>query len=46
MAMQLQSNKIPVEVISQVLGHQDIVTTKIYLDDLDHSTIDEAVKVL
>jgi integrase len=46
MAMQLQSNKIPVEVISQVLGHQDIVTTKIYLDDLDHSAIDEAVKVL
>jgi len=46
MAMQLQSNKIPIEVISQVLGHKDIVTTKIYLDDLDNSVIDEAVKVL
>ncbi|MBW6492836.1 MAG: site-specific integrase [Lentimicrobium sp.] len=46
MAMQLQSNKIPVEIISQVLGHQDIGTTKIYLDDLDNSVIDEAVKVL
>lgn len=46
MAMQLQGNKIPLEVISQILGHQDFVTTKIYLDDLDNSVIDEAVKVL
>lgn len=46
MAMQLQNNKIPIDVISQVLGHQDVITTKIYLDDLDNTAIDEAVKVL
>ncbi len=46
MAMQLQSNAIPREVISQILGHSDLKTTNTYLDSLDSSVIDEATKVL
>ena len=46
MAMQLKNNDIRVEAISQILGHQDIQTTQIYLDDLDTTAIDEAVNVL
>ena len=46
MAMQLQNNAVPREVISQILGHSDIKTTNAYLDSLDSSVIDEAVKVL
>ena len=46
MAMQLQNNSIPRDVISQILGHSDIQTTNIYLDSLDSSVIDEASKVL
>ncbi len=46
MAMQLQSNAIPREVISQIMGHQDLQTTNTYLDSLDSSVIDEASKVL
>lgn len=46
MAMQLQNNSIPREVISQVLGHSDMKTTNTYLDSLDSSIVDEAVKVL
>lgn len=46
MAMQLKSNNITIEMISQVMGHQDIQTTKTYLDDFDTSAVDEAVKVL
>ena len=45
-AMQLQSNQIPEHVISQMLGHKKLETTKVYLDSLDTSVIDEAVKVL
>lgn len=46
MAMQLQGNAIPREVISQILGHHDLQTTNTYLDSLDSSIIDEASKVL
>jgi integrase len=45
-AMQLQGHQIPEHVISQMLGHKKLETTKIYLDSLDTSVIDEAVKVL
>ena len=46
MAMQLQDNNIPENVISQILGHKDLATTKVYLDSLNTNVIDEAAKVL
>lgn len=46
MAMTLQSNEIPREVISQILGHKELKTTNAYLDSFDSSVIDEAVKGL
>lgn len=46
MAMQLQNNSIPRDKISQIMGHNDLKTTITYLDSLDSSVIDEAVKVL
>lgn len=46
MAMTLQNNNIPREVISQILGHSDITTTNTYLDSFDSSVIDKAAKVL
>ncbi|GHV49061.1 tyrosine recombinase [Bacteroidia bacterium] len=46
MAMTLQDNQVPREVISQILGHNDLSTTNTYLDSFSSSIIDEAVKVL
>lgn len=46
MAMSLQNNEIPREVISQILGHKDLKTTNTYLDSFNSNVIDEAVKVL
>lgn len=46
MAMTLQDNQVPREVISQILGHSDLSTTNTYLDSFASSVIDEAVKVL
>ena len=46
MAMTLQDNQIPREVISQILGHSDLVTTNTYLDSFNTNIIDEAAKVL
>ncbi|MFR9539172.1 MAG: site-specific integrase [Rikenellaceae bacterium] len=46
MAMTLQNNQIPREVISQILGHSDLTTTNTYLDSFGSSVIDEAAKVL
>lgn len=46
MAMTLQDNQVPREVISQILGHSDLATTNTYLDSFVSSVIDEAVKVL
>ena len=33
---------VPIEVISEGLGHEEIRTTQIYLDGLDSETIDNA----
>lgn len=46
MAMTLQGNNIPREVISQILGHSDLETTNTYLDSFGSAVIDEAAKVL
>jgi integrase len=46
MAMTLQDNQIPREVISQILGHSDLATTNTYLDSFNTNVIDEAAKVL
>ena len=46
MAMTLQNNEVPREVISQILGHKDMETTNTYLDSFNSNIIDEAVKVL
>ena len=46
MAMSLQNNEIPREVISQILGHKDLKTTNTYLDSFNSNVIDEAAKVL
>ncbi len=46
MAMTLQENQVPREIISQILGHNDLVTTNTYLDSFASGVIDEAVKVL
>ncbi|HIZ85783.1 MAG TPA: site-specific integrase [Candidatus Coprenecus stercoravium] len=46
MAMTLQDNNVPREIISQILGHRDLATTNVYLDSFSTSVIDEAVKVL
>lgn len=37
---------IPISVISDGLGHEDLSTTQIYLDELDKSTIDQASKMI
>jgi len=46
MAMTLQYNQIPREIISQMLGHADLETTNTYLDSFDNKVINEAAKVL
>lgn len=46
MAITLQDNQVPREIISQILGHSDLATTNTYLDSFASSVIDEAVKVL
>ncbi len=46
MAMVLQANNVPREVISQTLGHNDMETTNIYLDSFTTDVIDEAGKLL
>jgi len=46
MAMTLQDNQVPRDIISQILGHSDLSTTNTYLDSFSSSIIDEAVKVL
>jgi integrase len=46
MAMTLQDNQVPREIISQILGHSDLSTTNTYLDSFSSNIIDEAVRVL
>lgn len=37
---------VPISVISEGLGHEDIKTTQIYLDEFDTSVIDDANKLI
>ncbi len=37
-----QSNKVPLSVISEAMGHDSETTTQIYLDSLDTSAVDNA----
>jgi len=37
---------IRLSVISDGLGHEDLSTTQVYLDELDKSTIDQASKII
>lgn len=46
MAMTLQGQNKPREVISQMLGHNDLQTTNTYLDSFENSIINEAAKDL
>ena len=46
MAIALQENEVPREVISQILGHSDLQTTNVYLDSFGSKVIDEAAMVL
>lgn len=46
MAMTLQGQDVPREVISQILGHKDLNTTATYLDSFNSNVIDEAAKLL
>lgn len=46
MAMALQENEVPREVISQMLGHSDLQTTNVYLDCFESKVIDEAALCL
>lgn len=46
MAMTLQGQKQPREVISKMLGHHDLKTTNTYLDEFETHVLNEAAKVL
>lgn len=46
MAMTLQNKAVPREIISQILGHQDLNTTATYLDSFNSNVIDETAKLL
>lgn len=46
MAMTLQGNKVPREIISQTLGHSNITTTATYLDSFSTNVLDEVAKIL
>jgi integrase len=41
MAMTLQSNGVPREMISQVMGHKDLSTTNTYLDSFGDAEIEQ-----
>jgi integrase len=43
MAMTLQDNQVPREVIFQILRHSDLATTNTYLDSFSGNVIDEPV---
>jgi len=46
MAMTLQSNLVPREIISQAMGHKNLATTNIYLDSFNTSAINSAGNLL
>lgn len=41
-----KSKNVPVNVISDALGHESVVTTQIYLDSIDTSVIDKANELI
>lgn len=45
-ANNLKQNKIPLEVIQQILGHSSLLTTQIYVDNFDNEEINKAISVL
>ncbi|WP_373145826.1 site-specific integrase [Bacteroides thetaiotaomicron] len=46
MAMTLQGNEVPREIISQALGHRNLATTNVYLDGFSTSVLDRVAKIL
>lgn len=46
MAMTLQSNLVPREIISQAMGHKNLATTNIYLDSFNTNAINSAGNLL
>lgn len=46
MAMTLQENNTPREVISQALGHKNLNTTNVYLDSFKTEVLDNAARIL
>ena len=46
MAMTLQGNDVPREIISQALGHRNLTTTNVYLDSFSTSVLDKVAKIL
>ena len=46
MAMTLQGNDIPREIISQALGHSNLTTTATYLAGFSTSVLDKVAKML
>lgn len=46
MAMTLQKQSVPREVISQVLGHTNLETTNVYLDSFETSVVDKIAELL
>ena len=46
MAMTLQNQSVPREVISQVLGHNNLETTNVYLDSFETSVVDKVAELL
>ena len=42
----LKRSGVSTEIISESLGHSDVITTQIYLDSFENSQIDEAMKNL
>lgn len=43
MAMSLQNNGTPREIISQIMGHKDLKTTNTYLDSFGNDKIEEVI---
>ena len=46
MAMVLQRQSVPREIISQVLGHNNLATTNVYLDSFETSVVDKVAQLL
>ena len=46
MAMMLQGQEVPREIISQVMGHTDLATTNTYLDSFETNVTDKVAQLL